>query len=85
MTELDPATQAAMEGKRALLLVGQYVHVHDAMRDAWNDICADSGHRPRDLYRQGNKTFFEPSTWAELTGQIVAVALVKAGFQNEKG
>lgn len=58
--------------------------VSNAMRDAWNDICADSGHRPRDLYRRGNKTFFEPSTWADLTGQMVATALVKAGFQKDQ-
>lgn len=59
--------------------------VSGAMRDAWNDICADSGARPCDLQRRGNKTFFEPSTWAELTGQMVATALVKAGFQKERG
>lgn len=34
-TKLDPATQAAMEGKRALLLVSQHVHVHDVLRDAF--------------------------------------------------
>ena len=49
--------------------------VREAMRDAWNDICADSGHRPRDLERRGNKTYFEPSTWAALTGEMVAARL----------
>lgn len=32
--KLDPVTQAAMEGKRALLLVSQHVHVRDALVEA---------------------------------------------------
>lgn len=77
-----PEHQAAIEIEKRSLddLVTEIVR--EAMRDAWNDICADSGHRPSDLSRAGNKTYFEPRTWATLTGNMVAVALREHGFQK---
>lgn len=57
--------------------------VKRCMELAWTDICADSGYRPRDLERRGSKTFFTPSTWATLTGEMVSVELRKRGIYPE--
>lgn len=56
--------------------------VRNAMRDAWNEICADTGCRPSDLERRGNKTYFTPHHWAALTGAYVARALRTQGIQK---
>ena len=48
----------------------------DGMRDAWNEICADSGHHPRDItHGRGSELWFEPSTWADWTAAYIQRAL----------
>ena len=40
--------------------------VAEAMRDAWNTICSDTGCHPLDIKHQGKELFFEPGHWVDL-------------------
>lgn len=47
--------------------------IHEAMRDAWNTICSDTGCHPNDLKHDRGKFFtFEPGHWADLIAAYVA-------------
>lgn len=40
--------------------------VAEAMQDAWNTICTDTGCHPLDIERRGKELFFKPGHWADL-------------------
>lgn len=63
--------------------------VSEAMRDAWNDICSDTGHHPIDITHRRRKLYFEPEHWARITGEIVAskaaAAIERLSVQQTQG
>jgi hypothetical protein len=48
--------------------------VDDAMQDAWNDICADTGCHPLDIERNGRNLTFEPRHWASAVARRLVAA-----------
>ena len=47
----------------------------EAMTDAWNDICADTGCHPLDIERKGRELTFSPRHWADQTATWLIVKL----------
>jgi hypothetical protein len=45
-----------------------------AMREAWDEICSDTGCHPLDIYRVTGKLFFRPNHWVRLTALHLASA-----------
>lgn len=48
--------------------------VANAMQDAWNDICGDTGCHPLDIQREGRVLRFSPNHWAALTAANLQAA-----------
>jgi hypothetical protein len=55
--------------------------VAEAMHDAWNEICSDTGCHPLDIERHGKELFFHPLHWSRFT----AIHLRAALQLNKKG
>lgn len=47
--------------------------IDEAMRDAWNEICADTGFHPLDIKRtKGQPISFTPGHWAHAVAQLLS-------------
>lgn len=47
--------------------------IREAMQDAWNTICSDTGCHPNDIKHKGRGNYleFEPGHWADLVAMNV--------------
>lgn len=64
--------------------------VEEAMQDAWNDICADTGCHPLDIERRGKELYFQPRHWAaaiaaKLASDIVGHSTIATGETGPEG
>ena len=69
---------APADGKREQVLTAQAVG--NAMTDAWNSICSDTGCHPLDITHRGTKLFFAPQHWANLTASLLFARVITAGL-----
>lgn len=72
--EEQPAApdKAMMEKMEAIVI--------EAMKDAWNDICADTDCHPLDIKQHGRRQLgFTPDHWARFTAEMVAHKLAQHG------
>jgi len=51
--------------------------VREAMQDAWNDICHDTGCHPIDIRNVNGVVFFEPRHWAEQVASLLFARTVR--------
>lgn len=51
--------------------------VREAMQDAWNSICSDTGCHPGDIRHAGRELYFEPHHWANLVAKLLFCNVVK--------
>jgi hypothetical protein len=49
--------------------------VAEAMHEAWNEICSDTGCHPLDIERHGKELFFHPLHWSRFTAMHLRAAL----------
>lgn len=61
--------------------------VREAMLDAWNEICSDTGHHPLDITNVGRgRLEFSPRHWADLTAaRLRALTLSSEGAKADAG
>lgn len=50
----------------------EVVAVGNAMQQAWDEICSDTGCHPTDIEHQGRKLFFHPAHWARLVAKYLS-------------
>lgn len=58
--------------------------VDEAMQDAWNDICSDTGCHPLDIeHGKGKQLTFRPSHWANQVAKRLFVRAVKVQLKSD--
>lgn len=56
--------------------------VADAMQDAWNTICSDTGCHPLDIIREGKNLFFQPRHWVDHVAGLIFARTVAASLSQ---
>jgi hypothetical protein len=46
-----------------------------AMKEAWDDICSDTGHHPDDITHEGRLLYYDPGHWSNLVAKHINAAL----------
>ena len=82
---IAPAAPQAGEPKPVVWISDTLVR--EAMLDAWNEICSDTGHHPLDITNVGRgRLEFSPRHWADLTAaRLRALTLSSEGAKADAG
>jgi hypothetical protein len=81
---LLPPAQAAPERQPALAEMFSHSAVDEAMQDAWNDICSDTGCHPLDIeHGRGKHLTFSPNHWANQIAKRLFLNAVKVQLKAD--